>query len=105
MSFPRVLILADDLTGAADTAASFAARGAKTLVTLGDPPWPCDADVLAIDADTRRRGPDEAAQEIARLVRKYAPLLDPPSISPVRDSFWLGRNVTEPRPTLRRKLP
>lgn len=52
---PRLIILADDLTGACDAAAPFAARGVRTEVSLdpsarvGD-----DAAVHAIDVDTRR---------------------------------------------------
>ena len=68
----KVLILADDLSGAADCAAPFAARGLRTVVTLGDPRGVDDADVVSIDADTRRLLPEQAGEEVARLVRTHA---------------------------------
>jgi uncharacterized protein YgbK (DUF1537 family) len=67
----RVLILADDLSGAADCAAPLAARGMRTVVTLGDPRGVDDADVVAIDTDSRRLLPEQAAEEVARVVRSY----------------------------------
>lgn len=69
----RVLILADDLSGAADCAAPFAQRGLRTVVTLGVRHDLDDADVVAIDADTRRLSASAAAAQIAELVREYAP--------------------------------
>lgn len=68
----RVLILADDLSGAADCAAPFAARGFRTIVTLGEPHGDEEALVLAIDAGTRRLRAGPAGEELARLVTKYA---------------------------------
>ena len=55
----RWLILADDLTGAADSAVAFARRGLSASVAWGDDP-PGDA-VLALDANSRRLSPDAAA--------------------------------------------
>ena len=60
----RVLIIADDLTGAADAAVAFATQGATSLVvwgeTLGDA---CArADVIAYNADTRGLTASSAAQ-------------------------------------------
>ena len=68
----KVLILADDLSGAADCAAPFAARGLRTVVTLGDPRGVDDSDVVAIDADTRRLPAEQAGEEVGRLVRAHA---------------------------------
>lgn len=72
---PRVLIIADDLTGAADCGAPFAGRGIAStvlLATRGEGAVSAadfaDADVLAIDADTRSLGPVEAAASVARIV-------------------------------------
>jgi len=71
---PRVLILADDLTGAMDAAGPFASRGlATTVVAL---PEECDAarvarsTVVAINTESRHLGPDEAAERVARLFRQ-----------------------------------
>jgi uncharacterized protein YgbK (DUF1537 family) len=58
-------IQADDLTGACDTGAPFAARGLETLVVVHDgdaPPPPPDtaAAVLVIDTESRERPVEEA---------------------------------------------
>jgi 4-hydroxythreonine-4-phosphate dehydrogenase len=67
-----VLIVADDLSGAADSAAACAVRGLRADVFI-DPSAAAgaDADVIALDADTRHRSPDEAAAETGRLVRVH----------------------------------
>ena len=72
----KILIIADDLTGAADCGAMFAERGFAATVLLAGceegavkaDDWR-DADVLAIDADTRGAGPDDAAACAARIVQ------------------------------------
>lgn len=66
-----MLVIADDLTGAADCGVACAGHGLRTLVALDD----CsdaDADVLAIDADTRAAEPERAAVITARLTREHA---------------------------------
>ena len=68
----RVLILADDLSGAADCGAAFTRAGLSTIVSLGDAPGAVAAEVLAVDADTRRLSAIEAAHAVDRLVRRYA---------------------------------
>ncbi|MEO8061260.1 MAG: four-carbon acid sugar kinase family protein [Pseudomonadota bacterium] len=57
------LILADDLTGAADAAIGFARRGQHTELTWGEPFAADlgDASVLGYDCDSRRLGADDAA--------------------------------------------
>lgn len=55
-------ILADDLTGAADCGIAFAAAGLATFVAFGDAAPPPDAEVLAIDTDSRREGEAEAVR-------------------------------------------
>ncbi|HWC05452.1 MAG TPA: four-carbon acid sugar kinase family protein [Methylomirabilota bacterium] len=61
----RVGIQADDLTGACDTGAPFAARGMETVVVVHDgddpPPLPDPSPaVLVIDTESRERPPEEA---------------------------------------------
>lgn len=65
----RWLILADDLTGAADCAIAFARRGLSASVGwLGvEAGW--ETDVLAIDADSRRLPPGAAGERHAALLR------------------------------------
>jgi uncharacterized protein YgbK (DUF1537 family) len=58
-------ILADDLTGACDSAAPFHARGLRTVVALrGQWTWPEDAAVVALDTDSRALAPEEAATRV-----------------------------------------
>lgn len=68
-------MIADDLTGAADCAASSAALGCKAVVLLYSPDhpqseadWP-DADILSIDANTRCLSVEQASESTARLIR------------------------------------
>ena len=67
----RILVLADDLTGAADCAVAFAGCGLRAIVALDDG-RDCDAEVLAIDANTRASEPHEAAAAMERLIRAHA---------------------------------
>jgi uncharacterized protein YgbK (DUF1537 family) len=61
----RLLILADDFTGACDAAAPFATSRA-TLVVHGVPSqWPSDAEVLSVDLDLRE-GSNVDAEKVAR---------------------------------------
>jgi 4-hydroxythreonine-4-phosphate dehydrogenase len=52
MAAPAIVILADDLTGAADSAGAFAAAGLVTAIPLCDAPTP-SADVLAVSSECR----------------------------------------------------
>ena len=68
-----MVAIADDLTGAADCAASSAARGASTVVLLHSPDpeseadWP-DTDILSIDANTRCLPAEQGSEIMARLL-------------------------------------
>ncbi|MBX8494818.1 four-carbon acid sugar kinase family protein [Pseudomonas cichorii] len=66
--FPGLLILADDLSGAADCAADFAARieTRVVLTTAGS----LAADVVAIDVDSRRMAPQQAAEQHRIVLRQ-----------------------------------
>ena len=74
----RWLILADDLTGAADCAVAFARRGHAAAVSwaaeaAGEAPVP-ETPVLAVDADSRRLPPEAAAARHRALVAaRHAP--------------------------------
>jgi uncharacterized protein YgbK (DUF1537 family) len=62
----QVLIIADDLSGAADCASAFVKAGLETLVLIdlhaGQSTETESVAVLSIDADTRRLPGAEAAQ-------------------------------------------
>ena len=73
---PRMVAIADDLTGAADCAASSAAHGYKAVVLLYSPGdqdfeagWP-DADIVSIDSNSRCLPVAEASELTAQLVRQ-----------------------------------
>lgn len=57
-----LLIIADDLSGAADCAIAFASAGLSTAVTLDASHDTGDASVVAIDTDTRRLSASQAAE-------------------------------------------
>jgi len=96
MAVMRVAIVADDLTGALDAAAPFAARGQPTAVAL-------DAQgaaalghfaVVSVDADSRHRPAGEAAW---RVREAYAALAPGPGDVPFKklDSTLRGQPVAE----------
>lgn len=72
MRNPRLIILADDLTGAADSAVPFASRGLSTRVVL-DPDEPLDGDVVSIDTESRSLPIQKAADLSFRSVERFAP--------------------------------
>lgn len=68
---PSLVIVADDLTGALDSAAPFAARGARVVVALSAGAM-CTAlrnevDVLAVSTDSREIAPEAAMRMVARV--------------------------------------
>jgi uncharacterized protein YgbK (DUF1537 family) len=65
----RWLILADDLTGAADAAVAFAGRGLAIEVALNAGTSGVDAEVLAMDLDTRGASAADAAARHFAAVR------------------------------------
>ncbi len=89
----KVLLIADDLTGACDAAAQFRRRGATTRVALGGYE-PCE--VLAVSTDSR--GLPAAVSE-ARIgeVAARAGAWQPEVIFKKIDSLWRGDQTTEIR--------
>ncbi|GLZ13916.1 membrane protein [Actinomadura sp. NBRC 104425] len=68
---PGTLVVADDLTGAADAGMPFAARGLRTVVALGTVP-PGTA-VTVVDTDSRHADPAAAAARVADALRDRPP--------------------------------
>jgi uncharacterized protein YgbK (DUF1537 family) len=68
----QLLILADDLTGAADTAVQFARAGIASAVSFGaDLPLPFPSvEVLSMDTETRHVPPLDAFRRVVSLVQK-----------------------------------
>lgn len=108
----RWLILADDLTGAADCAIAFARRGLDATVgwQTGVAPegvaaggaMPTDGAVLAVDGDSRRLPAAEAAARHAALLRRLQPLGEGPARGLIKkiDSTLRGQPVAELAATL-----
>jgi len=75
-SAPRVLIVADDLTGALDTAGAFAQQGVSTKVVAQ--PLAADAAsvgetrVVALNTASRHLPAADAAARVQRCVRRFA---------------------------------
>lgn len=67
---PRSLILADDLTGAADAAVAFARRGHDADVHWGDTPLDGDAAVYALNLDSRAVSAADAAARHRDALRR-----------------------------------
>jgi len=68
-----LVIIADDLTGAGDSATLFA-EGAATGITLdAAAPWP-DLPVLAVDTDSRYAAPAEAARRVTAAAERAGAL-------------------------------
>ncbi len=67
----KILIIADDLSGAADCAVACANAGLESLVALNLDAAP-GAEALAVDTDSRRMSEAEAAARCARVVAKHA---------------------------------
>lgn len=68
----KLLMIADDFTGALDTGVQFAVRGARTRVVT-DPAYDfsqagADLQVLVLDAETRHLPPEEAYRVVFRAV-------------------------------------
>ena len=61
---PTFLIIADDLTGAADTAARCRAAGFPTTIAVTPPEPPLPTGVLAVNTDSRHLAPAAAAQRV-----------------------------------------
>jgi uncharacterized protein YgbK (DUF1537 family) len=74
---PRVLIVADDLTGAMDSAGPFAEIGVETWVVAA--PMQCDpativrASVVSVNTDSRHLPAAQAATRVRDIVRRIGP--------------------------------
>jgi uncharacterized protein YgbK (DUF1537 family) len=67
----RMLIIADDLSGAADCAVACTRTGMTAAVALNDQGTHVGIDVLAVDSDTRHLEPHLAADRVSALMRRH----------------------------------
>lgn len=68
MSERRIFIVADDLTGACDSAVAFLASGRRASVVLEDGCEDCGDDVLAYTTDSRNSSVEEAWRRVTEKV-------------------------------------
>ena len=70
----RLLVIADDLTGAADTGAKFAGQGVSTrLLVESEGVWPettNTSQVLVVNSESRHLAPVEASSKVAGIVAR-----------------------------------
>lgn len=96
----KLLVLADDFTGALDTGVKFAQQGISTRVLVGgeSPQEDIDADVTVMCLDTRHLPPSEAAQIVGSIVRPAKKVV--PYIMKKTDSALRGNVGSELAATL-----
>ena len=70
---PRWAIIADDLTGALDTALQFRNAGRRTLVSTRDGTWPPDAEAAAMSTASRHSDAATAYDAVRSAVGAAAP--------------------------------
>jgi uncharacterized protein YgbK (DUF1537 family) len=74
----KLLVIADDLTGAIETGTQFAKKGIRTYVSpepvINDNTVPGDIEVLVLNTESRHISPNEAAEKVKQALkigRKY----------------------------------
>ncbi len=70
MTSPPIVVLADDLTGAAEISAIGHAHGLRAVVALSPDSLPPDAELLVFDTDSRLNPADEAARKIRHIAER-----------------------------------
>jgi uncharacterized protein YgbK (DUF1537 family) len=68
---PQLVIVADDLTGAADTGACFASAGLATVIPLSDAEIP-DADVVVLSTNSRDMSASDAARAVSAAIARVS---------------------------------
>jgi D-threonate/D-erythronate kinase len=92
-----IVIVADDLTGAADCGVACSAAGLSTVVALSDAARAKDleAEAIAFDADTRYQSLEQARTTTARAVRQLCSAGDVPVLYKKIDSTLRGNFAIE----------
>ena len=93
----KIVVIADDLTGANDTGVQFAKQGLKTLVLLCAPGSPAefDEDVLVVDTQSRALSPPEAYRKVAETAVLFKNRERFPTLYKKIDSTLRGNLGTE----------
>jgi uncharacterized protein YgbK (DUF1537 family) len=96
----RILILADDLSGAADCANACLHSGLSAVVSFEESDLAVDSHVHSVDCDTRHLTPDDAFDRVAKIVRKHLKVADRPLLFKKIDSTLRGNVEAEIRAVL-----
>lgn len=87
----KMIVIADDFTGANDTGVQLAKKGARTDVLLNDrQPAPRRGDVLVINTESRALPAAEAARKVSDALRPYCGGEQPPRVYKKIDSTFRG---------------
>ena len=86
IGMPRVVLVADDLTGAADSGVTFAKHGARVVVSWTKADG-LDADVVAYSTESRYCAKAEAVRRVAEIVADFS------SIERFRGSVWIYKKI------------
>ncbi|MGC9520963.1 MAG: four-carbon acid sugar kinase family protein [Anaerolineae bacterium] len=86
MTGPYVVVIADDLTGAADSGVAFASLGLRTLVVWCSEAMP-EAEVLVLTTESRHREQAEAVRRVQSGVKAVV------AVPGVRDGAWLYKKI------------
>jgi 4-hydroxythreonine-4-phosphate dehydrogenase len=80
---PHIVIIADDLTGAADTGVAFAQAGRVVVIGMA-PAGPCpECDVLVLTTESRDASREEAVARVREACRR----------SPTGESVWIYKKI------------
>ncbi len=91
-------VIADDLTGANDTALQFQQRGANTQILLSNDVEPCECSgvqVWAIPTESRNVTPQEAYERVSSCVESFLQVLKPDHFYKKIDSTVRGNIAVE----------
>ncbi len=86
MVVTSVVVIADDLTGAADSAAAFARQGLKTLVLWEARSLP-SADVLVFTTESRHQPKADALRRVRDVIPRVA------ALSGIGDNIWIYKKI------------
>ncbi len=86
MIAPRIVVIADDLTGAADSGVAFAGLGLRTLVVWHSDAVP-EAEVLVFTSESRHRECGEALRRVQHVARSAA------TVPGVQDRAWIYKKI------------
>lgn len=90
----ELLILADDFTGALDTAVQFAEKGIPVIVASSPiKNVPTDVEVLSVNCETRHLDPEEAGRRVEETVNAATSSPRPPSCYYKKTDSLLRGNV------------